>query len=98
MLKGILAFGLTRRPIILLGLLVFVAAGLVVSLISASFARDEVEAGKVKLVELQGTELWRELGLAYRRDRTLSVATKAFVSVVRQLSDYHKKTEGSPHS
>lgn len=75
----------------------FVAAGLGVSLISASFAQDEVEAGKVKLVELQGTELWRELGLAYRRDRTLSVATKAFVSVVRQLSDHLKKTEGSAH-
>ncbi len=29
MLKGILAFGLTRRPIVLLGLLVFIGAGLV---------------------------------------------------------------------
>jgi cobalt-zinc-cadmium resistance protein CzcA len=28
MLRGILAFGLTRRPIILLGLLVFVGGGL----------------------------------------------------------------------
>jgi hypothetical protein len=47
----------------------------------------------VKLIELEGPELWRELGLAYRRDRTLSVATKTFVSVVRQLSEYLKKTE-----
>ena len=38
MLKGIIAFGLTRRPIILLGLLVFVAAGLV------AFARLNIEA------------------------------------------------------
>jgi hypothetical protein len=45
------------------------------------------------LVELEGPELWRELGLAYRRDRTLSVATKSFVTVVRQLSDYIKKSE-----
>ena len=75
----------------------FVAADLGISLISASFARDEVSAGRVKLVELEGVDLWRELGLAYRRDRTLSVATKTFVTVVRQLSDYVKKTEGAAH-
>src|SRR5579864_1649891 len=70
----------------------FVAADLGVSLISMSFARDEVAAGRVKLIELEGAELWRELGIAYRRDRTLSVASKTFVSVVRQLSDHLKKT------
>jgi DNA-binding transcriptional LysR family regulator len=75
----------------------FVAADLGISLISASFARDEVAAGRVKLVELQGAELWRELGLAYRRDRTLSVATKTFVTVVRQLSNYLRK-DGPGHS
>jgi DNA-binding transcriptional LysR family regulator len=73
----------------------FVAADLGISLISASFARDEVAAGRVKLVELEGAELWRELGLAYRRDRTLSVATKTFVTVVRQLSSYLKKADAS---
>jgi DNA-binding transcriptional LysR family regulator len=73
----------------------FVAADLGISLISASFARDEVAAGRVKLIELEGAELWRELGIAYRRDRTLSVATKTFVSVVRQLSDYLKKTKSA---
>jgi DNA-binding transcriptional LysR family regulator len=76
----------------------FVAADLGISLISASFARDEVAAGRVKLVELEGTELWRELGLAYRRDRTLSVANKTFIAVVRQLSDYLKKADGTAHS
>ena len=38
MLKGIVAFGLTRRAIVLLGLLVFIAAGLV------AFARLNIEA------------------------------------------------------
>ena len=75
----------------------FVAADLGISLISASFAQNDVAAGRVKLVELAGTELWRELGLAYRRDRTLSVATKTFVTVVRQLSDYLKKNEAAAH-
>ena len=28
MLKGLLTFGLTRRPLVLLGLLIFIAAGL----------------------------------------------------------------------
>src|ERR1700676_679824 len=37
-LKGLLSFGLTRRPIVLLGLLVFIAAGL------AAFSRLNIEA------------------------------------------------------
>jgi DNA-binding transcriptional LysR family regulator len=76
----------------------FVAADLGVSLISASFARDEVAAGRVKLVELEGAELWRELGLAYRRDRTLSVAAKAFITVSRQFATHPKKTDAPAHA
>jgi DNA-binding transcriptional LysR family regulator len=64
----------------------FVAAGLGVSLISASFARDQVLAGRVKLIALQDEELWRELGLAYRRDRTPTRATATFITTVRQLA------------
>jgi DNA-binding transcriptional LysR family regulator len=76
----------------------FVAADLGISLISASFARDEVAAGRVKLIELEGAELWRELGLAYRRDRTLSVAAKAFITVSKQFTTHPKKTDSSTHS
>jgi DNA-binding transcriptional LysR family regulator len=75
----------------------FVAADLGISLISESFAQDEVATGKVKLVELEGAELFRELGLAYRRDRTLSVAAKAFISISRKLATYPKKHEGLGH-
>src|SRR5256884_8111504 len=64
----------------------FVAAGLGVSIISASFARDQVLAGRVKLIPIKGEELWRELGVAYRRDRTLTRATTTFISTVRQLA------------
>jgi LysR family transcriptional regulator, low CO2-responsive transcriptional regulator len=71
----------------------FVAADLGISLISESFAQDEVAAGKVKLVELEGAELFRELGLAYRRDRTLSVAAKAFINISRKQATYPKKHE-----
>ena len=68
----------------------FVAADLGVSIISALFARDEVAAGRVKLVELEDVELFRELGLAYRRDRTLSCASTAFIEVLRQLTTANK--------
>jgi DNA-binding transcriptional LysR family regulator len=64
----------------------FVAAGLGVSLVSASFARDQVLAGRVKLIPLKEKELWRELGLAYRRDRTLTQAARTFITTVRQLA------------
>jgi DNA-binding transcriptional LysR family regulator len=68
----------------------FVAAGLGVSIISANFARDQVLAGRVKLIPIKGEELWRELGVAYRRDRTLTRATDTFISTVRQLAPASK--------
>jgi DNA-binding transcriptional LysR family regulator len=76
----------------------FVASDLGISLISASFAREEVAAGRVKLIELEGDEIYRELGLAYRRDRTLSMAAKAFINVSRQLATHPKKTDGPAHA
>jgi len=69
----------------------FVAAGLGVSLISAGFARDQVLAGEVVLIPLHGVELWREVGLAYRRDRTHTRPTTTFIATVRQLSSHEKK-------
>jgi DNA-binding transcriptional LysR family regulator len=62
----------------------FVAAGLGVSLISESFARDEVRAGDVKLIPISDVELWRELGLIYRRDRTLPRTVAAFVALLKE--------------
>ena len=75
----------------------FVAADLGISLISASFAKDEVAAGRVKLVDLEDAELWRELGLAFRRDRTLSVAAKTFIAMFRQHGAHAKKSESPAH-
>jgi len=50
-----------------------------------------VASGRVKLIDLEDAELFRELGLAYRRDRTLSCATTAFIDVLRQLTTAKKK-------
>ena len=62
----------------------FVAAGLGVSLISESFARDEVQSGKVKLIALKDNELERELGLAYRRNRSLPRAAEVFIELLQR--------------
>jgi len=62
----------------------FVAAGLGVSLISESFVRDEVRSGKAKLIPVSDMEVWRELGLVYRRDRTLPRSATAFVAMIKQ--------------
>jgi DNA-binding transcriptional LysR family regulator len=60
----------------------FVAANLGVSLISETFAREEARAGEVKLIPIADVDLWRELGLIYRRDRTLPRAALAFISLI----------------
>src|SRR5579862_1875047 len=62
----------------------FVAAGLGVSIISETFARDEVKSGQAKLIPIADAEMHRELGIVYRRDRTLPRSAAAFVALVRQ--------------
>jgi len=63
----------------------FVVAGLGVSIISASFARDEVKSGEARLLNLEDCEpMSRELGLVYRGDRTLPRAASAFIDMIRQ--------------
>ena len=62
----------------------FVAAGMGATLISATFVQAEAAAGQVALIPLKGVELWRELGLIYRKDRSLPRAAQAFIALVRQ--------------
>ncbi|HEX6466164.1 MAG TPA: LysR family transcriptional regulator [Terriglobales bacterium] len=59
----------------------FVAAGFGVSLLSSSFARENVRRGEVKLLQVEGLDLWRELGLVYRKDRSLPRVASAFVEM-----------------
>jgi DNA-binding transcriptional LysR family regulator len=70
----------------------FVSAGLGISLISAGFAKDDAAAGQVRLVEIDDGEIYRELGLIYRRDRTLPRAATAFIALVRQRAQDAKHT------
>ena len=71
----------------------FVAAGIGVSIISASFAAPEVRSGEVKLLELEDVDLWRELGLVYRADRTLPRAATAFVELIQSRTRLRSKTK-----
>lgn len=62
----------------------FVAADVGISIISESFARDQVKSGEVKLLNVEGLDLWRELGLVYRRDRSLPRGVQALITMIRE--------------
>ena len=62
----------------------FVAADVGLSIISESFARDQVKSGEVKLLNVEGLDLWRELGLVYRRDRSLPRAVQSLITMIRE--------------
>ena len=62
----------------------FVAADVGISIISESFARDQVRTGEVKLLNVEGVDLWRELALVYRRDRSLPRAVQALINMIRE--------------
>jgi DNA-binding transcriptional LysR family regulator len=65
----------------------FVAAGFGVSLISSTFARDNVQRGEVRLLRIEGLDLWRELGIVYRKDRSLPRAASTFIELaVKELA------------
>ena len=67
----------------------FVRAGFGVSLICRSFAAENVQRGEVKLLQVEGLELWRELALVYRKDRSLPLIASAFVEVARKELAVH---------
>ena len=62
----------------------FVAADVGISIISESFARDQVKSGEVKLLNVEGLDMWRELALVYRRDRSLPRAVQALIGMIRE--------------
>jgi DNA-binding transcriptional LysR family regulator len=62
----------------------FVAEGLGVSIISSAFAAEDADAGRVKLIELENVHIGRELGVVYRKDRSLPRAATAFIELVKK--------------
>ena len=77
----------------------FVAAGFGVSLISSTFARENVRRGDVHLLKIEGLDLWRELGLIYEKHRSLPRAASAFAELARkELAPKHVAKESSPEA
>jgi DNA-binding transcriptional LysR family regulator len=62
----------------------FVRDGFGVSLVCAAFARENVRRGDVRLLKVDGLDLWRELALVYRKDRSLPMKASAFVQLARK--------------
>lgn len=62
----------------------FVTAGLGVSIISSTFAADEVLSGKAKLLDIEDADLSRNLGVAYRRNVTLPRSAASFIELIQK--------------
>jgi DNA-binding transcriptional LysR family regulator len=62
----------------------FVMDGFGVSLICASFAREDVRQGEARLLPIEGLDLWRELALVYRKDRSLPLVASTFVELSKK--------------
>lgn len=62
----------------------FVMDGFGVSPICASFADENVRRGEARLLKIQGMDVWRELALVYRKDRSLPLVASAFVELAQK--------------
>src|SRR4051812_8860981 len=69
----------------------FVMAGLGISFMAASNCRDEVRSGRLTAISLAPEPMERQLGLIYRRDKSLSKAALGFI----QVTIDHSGTRGS---
>ena len=43
-----------------------------------------MKTGEVKLLNVEGVDLWRELALVYRRDRSLPRAVQSLINMIRE--------------
>jgi DNA-binding transcriptional LysR family regulator len=68
----------------------FVAANVGVSLISETYATDQVRSGEAKLIPIKGLQLTRELAVVYRTDRTLPRAAVAFIDLCDERAAQYK--------
>lgn len=61
----------------------FVIDGFGVSPICASFANSNVRRNEARLLKIEGLDLWRELALVYRKDRSLPLVASSFVETAK---------------
>ena len=72
----------------------FVMDGFGVSLICASFAAENVLRGEARLLKIEGLDLWRELALVHRKDRSLPLVASSFVELARKKLSQNLPTNG----
>jgi DNA-binding transcriptional LysR family regulator len=63
-------------------------------LICAAFARENVRRGEVRLLEVEGLELWRQLAMIYRKDRSLPLVASSFLELARKELSSHLRPAG----
>ncbi len=59
----------------------FAAAGLGLAFVARTLAAAEAQAGELALLPIAGRQLYRDLGLIFRRDRALGRAALAFIAL-----------------
>ncbi len=64
----------------------FAAAGLGLAFVARTLAAAEARAGELALLAIAGRQLYRDLGLIFRRDRALGRAALAFIELAAKKS------------
>ncbi len=60
-----------------------VASGLGVAFVSREAVRDELEAGRLRAIAIEGVKIPRRFFVAWRADRELGAAARRFVEIAR---------------
>ena len=63
-----------------------VASGLGITLISATVARRELEAGQIRAVHLTGTRILRQFNIIHHKDKYISKLIRAFMDEALRFS------------
>ena len=64
----------------------FAEAGLGVTFMAVTSAREEITSGRLKAIRLQPLPMIRTIGLIYRRDKALSKAALGFIQLVSEFA------------
>ena len=67
----------------------FVAADVGIGFIARSNVKEDVRAGTLVELPVPGSQIRRDLGLVFRKDKALSRAARAFIDIAVKLKDPH---------
>jgi DNA-binding transcriptional LysR family regulator len=67
----------------------FVAADVGIGFIARSNVKQDVRAGTLVELPVPGSQIRRDLGLVFRKDKALSRAARAFIDIAVKLKDPH---------